>query len=631
MLLLSFFVVAAGPVPAQEPVVEAGTELADGLELFLEARLLEAAGDYRKALSTYAEAMKVAPDVLEVRVRYAALLYQAGLAETAASVLDVEGELDWYGRKIRALSLAQLAGRRSDPALLEEAEEALRSALEVRDDDPNLYLSLAQVLRALDKTSEAEEVVRELRAVRGDNPQLIALHAGLLRQLGQPEEAVELYRRCVSHPALGPACRQSLVELLTEMGRLAEAGEVMLTGAETDDLDRMLRAAVLLSDGGRLDHALRAVRRVLAAAPDSERARTLEALLLSAMGRHREAAASLRDLLRKDRSNVDLIPPLSWSTAQLGDLEEARELVQRAWEIVSDDAASSSAMRVALAAARLELLAGSPSAARDWLLRVGDPAAAGVEMVRLLAETYRREERWEDGIAEILRLAPRLEGRARREAEALEAEFLLRQNDPRGWRRLRPLLDSDDPGVVQMGIQVLQILERWEDVARVTGEASERLPGVRALRFFRAAALERLGRIDESVALFQELLEERPDDAAAANYLGYMWADRNENLDEALELIERAVAQQPESSAYLDSLGWVHYRLGNLEEAERWLRRAIELGGGADGTVLAHLGEVLVAAGRPDEALPYLRQALEVGTERPDEVRQLIARLEDER
>ena len=230
-----------------------------------------------------------------------------------------------------------------------------------------------------------------------------------------------------------------------------------------------------------------------------------------------------------------------------------------------------------------------------------------------------------------MRLAPRLDDRARREAEALEAEFLLRRNDQRGWRRLRPLLDADEPGPVLMGIQVLQILERWEDVAREAGQAAGRLPEVRALRFSRAAALERLGRIDESVALFRELLDEQPDDAAAANYLGYLWADRNENLDEALELIERAVAQDPESPAYLDSLGWVHYRRGNLAEAERWLRRAIELGGDADGTVLAHLGEVLLAAGKPDEALPYLRQALEAGTERPDEVREMIARLEGER
>ena len=85
--------------------------------------------------------------------------------------------------------------------------------------------------------------------------------------------------------------------------------------------------------------------------------------------------------------------------------------------------------------------------------------------------------------------------------------------------------------------------------------------------------------------LFQSLLEGDPDDAASANYLGYMWADHGRNLAEALQLISRAVAVDPENPAYLDSLGWVHYRLGDLQQAEYWLQRAVGFGGG-DGTIL---------------------------------------------
>ena len=76
----------------------------------------------------------------------------------------------------------------------------------------------------------------------------------------------------------------------------------------------------------------------------------------------------------------------------------------------------------------------------------------------------------------------------------------------------------------------------------------------------------------------------------------------------------------PTNAAYLDSLGWVHYRLGNLEIAEQWLRRALQLGE-PDGTVLAHLGEVLVAKGAQDEARLVLRQALERLPESPERVR----------
>jgi Flp pilus assembly protein TadD len=125
------------------------------------------------------------------------------------------------------------------------------------------------------------------------------------------------------------------------------------------------------------------------------------------------------------------------------------------------------------------------------------------------------------------------------------------------------------------------------------------------------------------------MLAAEPDDAVVANYLGYSLADRGVDLDAALALIERAVELDPDNSAYLDSLGWVHYRLGNLETAERWLRRAVEVGG-TDGTILAHLGEVLAArdarAAR-DEAVALLSRALEVGCEHPDRVRDLLEEL----
>jgi Flp pilus assembly protein TadD len=107
-----------------------------------------------------------------------------------------------------------------------------------------------------------------------------------------------------------------------------------------------------------------------------------------------------------------------------------------------------------------------------------------------------------------------------------------------------------------------------------------------------------------------------------------LWADRGVNLDQALELITLAVAAEPENPAYLDSLGWVHYRLGSLEQAEYWLRRAVELND-TDGTVLAHLGEVLVARGAIEDGRRYLQLALDLGCEHPDQVRDLLDDLDD--
>ena len=166
------------------------------------------------------------------------------------------------------------------------------------------------------------------------------------------------------------------------------------------------------------------------------------------------------------------------------------------------------------------------------------------------------------------------------------------------------------------------------DAEREAAAALLRFPGERDLLFVRAAALERLDRFDEAEEAFLELLALRPDDVNAANYLGYLWADRNVRLDEALALVHQAVTAEPENPAFLDSLGWVYYRLGSMDEAEFWLRRAIELNDG-DGTLFAHLGEVLLARGEIDEASRYLRLALDLGCESPEHVQSLLDGLRD--
>jgi tetratricopeptide (TPR) repeat protein len=533
------------------------------------------------------------------------------------------------GLRVRALALAQLSAR--DPDLVEKTEAALREAIEAEENDPDVLYSLAQILLQQNKSVEAEEIIAGLRQDRPNNPRLTTLHADVLRASGRPDEAAELYAQCAVGGPSAPTCRENLVEVLVGLDRPGEAGELMLEWLEDLDLDSLMRAAGLLWEGGRYEKSLETVQRVLVRAPDSRRAQSLEAHLLSNVGRHGEAMVRLQRLLKKNPEDLDLILAMAWSTSRSGNHEKGRRWLDRAWVQAQKEGSSSQTVRCALTAARLELIADKPMVAREWLDRVDDYDTAGADFVRLLAETFRSQEQWEKGVSALVRIQPRLGERAQLEAEVLEAEFLLRMGDSRAWRRLRPILDSDRPARVFLGLQILQALERWQDVERETASAIERIGEERDLLFIRAAALERLGQVEESEELFRRLVDDEPADANAANYLGYMWADREVHLDEALELIARAVALDPENSAYLDSLGWVHYRLGDFEQAEHWLRRAADLGGDVgDGTIYCHLGEVLLINGRPDEGRRYLLLGLDMGCEDPEHVRALLEREDDQ-
>ena len=86
-----------------------------------------------------------------------------------------------------------------------------------------------------------------------------------------------------------------------------------------------------------------------------------------------------------------------------------------------------------------------------------------------------------------------------------------------------------------------------------------------------------------------------PTNAQALNALGYTLVDRTPRVAEGLALIERALKLAPDDPFILDSVGWAQFRLGPLDEAEKYLRHAMEQR--PDPEIAAHLGEVLWAKG----------------------------------
>jgi len=148
--------------------------------------------------------------------------------------------------------------------------------------------------------------------------------------------------------------------------------------------------------------------------------------------------------------------------------------------------------------------------------------------------------------------------------------------------------------------ELLRRHERHKEALGVYERGLKSLPEDTRLLYARALLYETLDNVDLAEKDLRRVVELKPDDANALNALGYTLADHNKNLDEAKVLIEKALKLKPEEPAILDSMGWVYYRLGNLEEAVRYLRRSYEKQPEAE--IAAHLGEVLWIEGQKEEA-----------------------------
>lgn len=160
----------------------------------------------------------------------------------------------------------------------------------------------------------------------------------------------------------------------------------------------------------------------------------------------------------------------------------------------------------------------------------------------------------------------------------------------------------------------------YDYVAGLAGRANDRQQALRLFEsvsrphasmtsviYTRAMLHERAGQESEMVKLLRELINREPNHAHAHNALGYHFADKNIQLNEAFSLIEKALALAPNDAHIIDSMGWVHFRLGNLDLAEQYLRKAHAKQ--PDAEISTHLGEVLWAKGQKVEARVYLQAA----------------------
>lgn len=128
------------------------------------------------------------------------------------------------------------------------------------------------------------------------------------------------------------------------------------------------------------------------------------------------------------------------------------------------------------------------------------------------------------------------------------------------------------------------------------------------LLYEQAMLAEKLNQLDTMEQLLRKIIQKNPSYYNAYNALGFSLADRNLRLPEAKQLIIKALTFAPDDPFITDSLGWVEFRLGNLDAALSYLRKAYK--GRSDAEIAAHLGEVLWKMKRNDEALQVWREGL---------------------
>ncbi len=131
------------------------------------------------------------------------------------------------------------------------------------------------------------------------------------------------------------------------------------------------------------------------------------------------------------------------------------------------------------------------------------------------------------------------------------------------------------------------------------------------LLYRRGGSFERSGDYLNADKDLLESLDINPDDAYVLNYLAYSWLERDYKIEEAMEMLKSAYASESDDPYIIDSIGWAYYLIDDYKEAEKYLKRAVEMMP-YDPIVNDHYGDILWKLNRKIQARYFWKNVLDM-------------------
>jgi tetratricopeptide (TPR) repeat protein len=473
----------------------------------------------------------------------------------------------------------------------------------------------------------------------------------LLRLDRTDEAAIWLHNYLTSHPDK-TGMRMLYAKVLLRQKKNTEAMRQyqLISERHPDDQAILLLLTEMYLNAGQPDRAQPLLERLLAQDQTSYPGNILMARLCLLQERYEEAAQYYIKALKRNWSS-DLQMELGELYIKTGRHEEAADLYREILQKEEQDEGARVALihvyllqkkddQALVELNRLKSFADQPQRVDLTIARLYakqkhyDKAVAIVE--KILSKENLPEARYflavllvqQEKYNRALKQVRQIDRKAREYPEALflQVRILREQNRlDEAKRLLEEHLEVKEIRNAEMFIMLaaLHQLEGREDLSKqVLLRGIDVFPDDENLLYEYGLLLESSGDHAAALAIMEKIIEIKPDNAAALNFVGYSWADKKINLDQALNYIQRAMELKPDNGYIRDSLGWVYYRLGKFDEAIKELEAAAKLSP-EDAAILEHLGDVYLESGRVREALQTYRKAVKYSVDEPEEKRRI--------
>jgi len=144
----------------------------------------------------------------------------------------------------------------------------------------------------------------------------------------------------------------------------------------------------------------------------------------------------------------------------------------------------------------------------------------------------------------------------------------------------------------------------------------------------RGGSYERMKNFEEADKDLLYALKIDPNDAYILNYLAYSWLERDYKINEAIEMLEIAYKAKSNDPYIIDSIGWAYYLTDDYSEAEKLLKRAVELMPD-DPIVNDHYGDILWRLNRKIQARYFWSNVLDMESVEDDMIKKINIKIEN--
>ncbi len=493
------------------------------------------------------------------------------------------------------LLLSDLARQRSYNKVALDA--LVDAAIETRD--PRLAAQATRQAVISSQFSTAIQMARLWQELAPDNIDVYQTLGNLLVVENQPEQALQYYSK-----ALSLTDEKNRGQILKQIGNTLirytskeQALELIDTLAQQypRSADVALAHANVSSSLKKYDTTATALDRALALEPENIDAAVFKFSLLVLQKKDSEADQFANEFLKKYPKSLELRNLLARHYLESNDLEAA----EREYLIIYQQDDTSIIALMSLALIRMD--SKKYDDAKNYLEKVlqlqsnSDLARLYLGDIASLQKRYDEAIQWYSSITDTEQLfAARLRlvdvylqrdgaDAALRELEAIHAESSSQQID-----------------IILLKNELLTKNGRIDEALQLINDALADNPDNIELLYARAMIAAQKKDVAGLEKDLLRVLEIKPGHVQALNAYGFTLADLTDRYKEAYSLISAAHQQKPNDPFILDSMGWVEYRLGNLDVAEGYLRKALSKRN--DPEIAYHLSEVLLAAGKKSEA-----------------------------